>query len=115
MPSFRNSQLPKEVVVTQSAVADFAASGVVTTTLTDLEDISFYNNTSAAITVTVMDGNSATIANISAYPVDPASPIDLQFRIPQRCVNGVVVFATSVGLSFSLHGWKHPGFTATSH
>lgn len=120
MPSFRNSQLPKEVVVNQSAVpvtsaGSLSAAAIITTTLTDVEDISFYNGNNVSLNVTVTDGNDNPMANLSAYPIDPNSPYDLQFRVPIRNVSGVKVYANSTGLKFSMHGWKHPGFTSSSH
>jgi hypothetical protein len=119
LSSWRNSQLPKEVVVNMSAVPVFTSTGdsaiVVTSTLTDVEDISVYNANSASINLTVTDGNDNAVANLSSYPIDPNTPYDFQFRIPQRCVSGVKIYANSTGLKVDLHGWKHPGFTSTNH
>lgn len=119
MASFRNSQLPKEVVVNQSAVPVFTSAGdptlCATTTLTDLEDISFYNANSVSLNVTVTDGNNNAVANLSSYPIDPNTPYDFQFRVPIRNVSGVKVYANSTGLKYSLHAWKHPNFTSASH
>lgn len=82
--------------------------------LTDLEEISITNTTSAAIAITVTDGNDVQIANLSAYSIGTNTPYDLQFLTPVRCVSGVKIYANSIGLKVTVHGWRNPGFTDRS-
>lgn len=103
----------------QSAVPVFTSVGdsaiVVTSVLTDLEEIAFTNTTSTAINVTVTDGNDVQLANLSSYAIAPNTPYDLQFMTPNRAVSGIKVYANSTGLKFTLHGWRHANFSTTNH
>lgn len=116
MAFYNDSNLPKFVTLQQTPVPAFTSTGdpnmQVTTTLTDLSDISFFNANSVSLNVTVTDGGNLAVANLSSYPIDPNTPYDFQFRVPIRLISGLKIYANSVGLAYSLRAHRHPGYTA---
>ena len=101
-----------------SAIPVFTSVGdsamQLTSKLTDVETISFINTTSNSIPVTVTDGNDIQVANLSAWPIDPNTPYNIQFNVPERCVSGVKIYANSTGLKVTLHGWRQVAFTTSN-
>lgn len=118
MSTWRNSPLPKEVYVNMSAIPVFTSAGdsamQLTSKDTDVETLSLINTTSTSIPVTVTDGNNIQIANLSAWPVDPNTPYNIQFNVPERCVSGVKIYAASTGLKVTMHGWRQTAFTTNN-
>ena len=116
--SWRNSPLPKEVILNQVAVpyaAPVAVTGVAATQLFDIEHISVTNTTAATITLTLTDGLANPIANINSYPIDPStSPYVFEFFDPPERATGLIWQASATGLVANVRGWKQIQGTAIS-
>lgn len=116
----RKSQYPKEIQIVKSAVPVFTSGGDpalrFASTNCEIARITFYNSTSAAIQVNVMDGSGAVVNGFSAYSVLNNSPstATFQFQDYLRCANGLVLGAISANLYVSIHGWAHMGQVAAS-
>lgn len=118
MSNWRNSQLPKQVDVRQSAVPVFTSVGdsamLFTSTLTDMQVLAITNTTASTINITVTDGNDVAVGNLSSYPVDPNTPYVLDFIPYIRCDGGVKIYAPSAGLDVTIHGWRQARFTTSN-
>jgi hypothetical protein len=114
--SWRNSPLPKEVVINQVAVPASltAVPGVAATQLFDIEHISISNTTGASITFTLEDGAGNVIANLNAYPIDVNTPYVLEFFDPPERATGLQWQAGATGLVANVRGWKQIQGTAIS-
>lgn len=117
--AYRESPLPKEIDIRNSAIPAFTSAGdpaksawTFTSTLTDITQLAFANTNSVGINVTVVDGRGIQVANLSSYTIDVNQPYVLLFNPPIRCVSGFQVYANSTGVDLTAKGWCHPGFTA---
>jgi hypothetical protein len=114
--SWRNSPLPKEVILNQVAVptSPTAVTGVAATQLFDIEHISLTNTTGASITFTLTDGSDNPIANLNAYPIDPNTPYIFEFFDPPERATGLKWTSGGAGLVANVRGWKQIQGTAIS-
>lgn len=106
----KESQLPKEALIYNSAVPVFTSAGdpanLFVSGMTDIVRLDLENSTSATILFTMTDASGNHVANWSNVPIDPNTPQDYQFPANgQRMLGGVRMYAVSAGLYVNMTGF----------
>ena len=107
----RQSHLPKETLILNSAVPVFTSAGdpacLFTSGETEIDRFDFENTTSTSIGVTITDASGTCVGGFSNFAVLPSTPNDYQFpAAPIRYVGGVRMWAVSAGVYVNMQGWQ---------
>lgn len=106
----KQSHLPKEALITNSAVPVFTSAGdaanLFVSGTAEVDRFDFTNSTSSTINVTITDASGVCVGGFSNFAVDPGVPNDYQFPASgPRYVGGIRMWAVSAGVYVNFQAW----------